>query len=38
MELINGITLKQYMSCRGTLNWREALHFTTQIVRALEHA
>ncbi|MGI6577627.1 MAG: Stk1 family PASTA domain-containing Ser/Thr kinase [Eubacteriales bacterium] len=38
MELIDGITLKQYMSRRGLLNWREALHFTTQIVRALEHA
>jgi beta-lactam-binding protein with PASTA domain/tRNA A-37 threonylcarbamoyl transferase component Bud32 len=38
MELIDGITLIQYMSRRGVLNWREALHFTTQIVRALEHA
>lgn len=38
MELIDGITLKQYMSRRGVLNWREALHFVTQIVRALEHA
>jgi serine/threonine-protein kinase len=38
MELIDGITLKQYMSRRGELNWREALHFTTQIVRALDHA
>ena len=39
MELIEGLTLKQYMQKRGTpLNWREALHFVTQIVRALEHA
>ena len=38
MELIDGITLKQYMNRRGVLNWREALHFTTQIVRALDHA
>ncbi len=38
MELIDGITLKQYMSRKGKLNWREALHFTTQIVRALSHA
>lgn len=39
MELIEGLTLKQYMHKRGTpLNWREALHFFTQIVRALEHA
>jgi serine/threonine-protein kinase len=38
MELIDGITLKQYMQRKGVLNWREALHFTTQIVRALSHA
>ena len=39
MELIDGMTLKQYMQKRGVpLNWREALHFITQIVRALGHA
>ena len=39
MELVDGMTLKQYMKKRGTpLNWREALHFITQIVRALSHA
>lgn len=39
MELIDGMSLKQYMIKRGTpLNWREALHFITQIVRALGHA
>ena len=38
MELIEGITLKQYMEQKGTLNWREALHFSTQICKALEHA
>lgn len=38
MELIDGITLKQYMEQKGTLNWREALHFSTQIAKALEHA
>lgn len=38
MELIEGITLKQYMEQKGTLNWREALHFATQICKALEHA
>ena len=27
MELIDGITLKQYMEKRGQLNWRETLHF-----------
>ena len=38
MELIDGITLKQYMEQKGQLNWREALHFATQIAKALEHA
>ncbi len=39
MELIDGITLKQYIQKKGNkLNWREALHFTTQIVKALGHA
>lgn len=39
MELIEGITLKQYMQKKGNkLNWREALHFMTQIVKALGHA
>ncbi len=39
MELIDGITLKQYMHRKeGPLNWREALHFITQIVKALGHA
>ena len=38
MELIDGITLKQYMEKRGQLSWRESLHFITQIMRALSHA
>ena len=38
MELIEGITLKQYLEQKGRLNWREALHFSTQIAKALEHA
>ncbi len=38
MELIDGITLKQYMEQKGQLNWRETLHFATQIAKALEHA
>lgn len=39
MELIDGITLKQYMQKKeGRLNWRESLYFITQIVRALGHA
>ena len=38
MELVDGITLRQYMDRRGVLQWRETLHFTRQIARALSHA
>ena len=38
MELIDGITLKEYISHHGALPWKEALHFTAQILRALQHA
>ncbi len=38
MELIDGITLKQYMEKKGTLNWKETLHFSMQIAKSLEHA
>ena len=38
MELIDGITLKQYMEKKGTLNWKETLHFAIQIAKALDHA
>ena len=38
MELIDGITLKQYMERKGTLTWKESLHFVTQILKALHHA
>ena len=38
MELIDGISLKQYMEKKGVLNWKETLHFAMQIGKALEHA
>ena len=38
MELVDGITLKQYMEKKGALPWRETLHFSKQIARALGHA
>ncbi|MBR0143624.1 MAG: Stk1 family PASTA domain-containing Ser/Thr kinase [Clostridia bacterium] len=38
MELIDGITLKQYMQQRGVLTEAEMEHFITQILKALEHA
>ncbi len=38
MELIDGISLKQYMEKKGILNWKETLHFAIQIAKALDHA
>ena len=38
MELIDGISLKQYMESKGVLNWKETLHFANQIAKGLEHA
>lgn len=38
MELVSGVTLKQYMTTKGSLRWQEVLHFSTQIAKALSHA
>lgn len=38
MEYIDGITLKEYIEQQGVLKWKEAVHFTVQILRALQHA
>lgn len=38
MELIDGITLKDYLSKKGYLNFKETLFLTEQIIRALNHA
>ena len=38
MELVDGVTLLQYMEKKGKLPWNEALHFARQIARALAHA
>lgn len=38
MELVDGITLKQYMKEHGALPTDEVLNFSIQIVRALAHA
>ena len=38
MEYIDGITLKDYIEQEQVLRWKEALHFTVQILRALQHA
>ncbi|MBR1812017.1 MAG: Stk1 family PASTA domain-containing Ser/Thr kinase [Clostridia bacterium] len=38
MEYIEGITLKEYINQQKIVDWKEAVHFTTQILRALQHA
>ena len=38
MEYIDGITLKEYIEQQGALSSKEAIHFTTQILQALQHA
>ena len=38
MEYIDGITLKEYLDQRKDIRWKEAVHFTAQILRALQHA
>lgn len=38
MEYIDGITLKEYIEQQKDIKWKEALHFTVQILRALQHA
>lgn len=38
MELIEGITLKQYINRKGLLGWKESLHFAMQIAKAISHA
>lgn len=38
MELLEGVTLKQYMAEKGPLGWQETLFFATQICKALQHA
>ena len=38
MEYIDGITLKEYIEMQGVLDWKETVHLTTQILKALQHA
>ena len=38
MEYIDGITLKEYIEQQGMLKWRDCVHFTIQILRALQLA
>ena len=38
MEHVEGITLKEYIEQQGRLGIKETVHFTIQILRALQHA
>lgn len=38
MEYVDGITLKEYMDEQSPLDWKEAVHFIWQILKALSHA
>ena len=38
MEYVEGITLKQYLSAKGVLPWKEAVDYASQICAGLEHA
>ncbi len=38
MEYIDGITLKEYIEQQKLIKWKEAVHFSSQILRALQHA
>lgn len=38
MEYVDGITLKEYIQRQGQISYTEAIHFVSQILRALQHA
>ena len=38
MEYVDGITLREYLDQQKEVRWKEAIHFTVQILRALQHA
>ena len=38
MEYIDGISLKEYIEQEKVIRWKEAVHFTIQILRGLQHA
>ncbi|MDR1754976.1 MAG: Stk1 family PASTA domain-containing Ser/Thr kinase [Eubacterium sp.] len=38
MEYIDGINLTEYIQSQGMLKWKDALHFTVQVLKALQHA
>lgn len=38
MEYIDGITLKEYIDQQGIIEWKDVLHLTIQVLKALQHA
>lgn len=38
MEYIDGVSLKEYIDEQGLMKWKEAVYFTVQILRGLQHA
>lgn len=38
MEYISGITIKDYIAMKTVIPWKDAIYFTYQILKALEHA
>lgn len=38
MEYIDGVTLKEFIEKAKVLDWKDVVHFTFQILRALQHA
>lgn len=38
MEYIDGVTLKEYIEKANVIDWKDTIHFTVQILRALQHA
>ena len=38
MEYIDGITLKEYIDQQGIIEWKDTIHLTIQVLRALQHA
>lgn len=38
MEYVDGITLTDYIEQQSVLKWRDSVHFTVQILKALQHA
>lgn len=38
MEYVDGITLKEYIQKQGVITWNDAVFFTSQILKALQHA